>query len=259
MPLDSNKVTTSQFYLVSTGIGDPDNITLRALKTIEKADVIFASTQLQAKFNELLKGKELYETGRGLFTSLARRKSPEEEVAAREESTRRIIRDAIAAGKIVVVLDYGDPMVYGPQSGYITEFSDLHPLIVPGISSFNAANATIAHGLTDGPNSESVILTTAKVARAGYDGTDALVKLSETQSTMAFFTMGIELAEVIKQLKKNYPDNTPIAIAFNAGYSEKQSVLHATLNTIVEAVGDKPLPFEHMIYVGGFLRENGHK
>lgn len=259
MPLDSNKLTTSQFYLVSTGVGDPDNITLRALKTIEKADVIFASTQLQEKFNDLLKGKELHETGRGLFTSLARRKSPEEEVVALEEQTRRIIREAITAGKTVAVLDYGDPMVYGPQSGYITEFRDLYPIIVPGISSFNASNAAIARGLTDGPTSESVILTTAKVARAGYDGTDSLVRLSETQSTMAFFTMGIELAEVVRQLKKNYPGNTPIAIAFNAGYSEKQSVLHATLDTIVEAVSDKPLPFEHMIYVGDFLRENGYK
>ena len=178
---------------------------------------------------------------------------------ALEVQTRRIIREAVAAGKTIAVLDYGDPMIYGPQSGFISEFSDLNPMIVPGVSSFNAANAAIARGLTDGPNSESIILTAAKVARAGYEGTDSLVKLSETQSTMAFFTMGVELGEVVQQLKQNYDGNTPIAIVYYAGDLEKQSVLHATLDTIVDAVGDKPLPFEHMIYVGDFLREDGHK
>ena len=147
MSLESNSTTTSQLYLISMGIGDPDNITLRALKTVEKADVIFASTQLQEKFAALLKNKELHNSGHGLFTSLARRKASEDEVVAMEEETRRIIRDAIAGDKIVAVLDYGDPMVYGPQSGYVIEFSDLNPVVIPGISSFNAANAAIARGL----------------------------------------------------------------------------------------------------------------
>ena len=78
MSLESNSTTTSQLYLISMGIGDPDNITLRALKTVEKADVIFASTQLQEKFAALLKNKELHNSGHGLFTSLARRKASED-------------------------------------------------------------------------------------------------------------------------------------------------------------------------------------
>ncbi|NLB32028.1 MAG: tetrapyrrole methylase [Alcaligenaceae bacterium] len=259
MSLNDNKARTSQLYLISMGIGDPDNITLRALKTVEKADVVFASTQLQEKFAALLKNKELHNSGHGLFTSLARRRASEDEVIAMEEETRRLIRDAIAADRIVAVLDYGDPMVYGPQSGYVIEFSDLNPLVIPGVSSFNASNAAIARGLTDGPNSESVILTAAKIAHDGYKGSDSLVKLSETQSTMAFFTMGVDLPEVTRQLKQNYAGNTPIAIVFNAGDSEKQSVLEATLDTIVDKTKGEQLPFEHMIYVGHFLSANGHK
>jgi precorrin-4 methylase len=162
-------------------------------------------------------------------------------------------------GKTVAVLDYGDPMVFGPQAGYINEFSELNPIVVPGISSFNAANAAVARGLTDGPNSESVILTAAKTARENYEGTDTLAKLAETQSTMAFFTMGIDLQEVVKQLKQQYPADTPMAIVFNAGTLEKQSVLHATLDTIVEKIQGQELPFEHMIYIGDFLKENGYK
>lgn len=43
MFLEKNS-SVCQLYLVSMGIGDPDNITLRALKTVEKADVVFANT-----------------------------------------------------------------------------------------------------------------------------------------------------------------------------------------------------------------------
>lgn len=259
MSLEKANSSSSQLYLVSMGIGDPDNITLRALKTVEKADVVFANTNLQKKFSHLLQNKELHEAGHGLFTSLARRKSTDAEVDTMEANTRRVIDEAISVGKTVAVLDYGDPMVFGPQAGYINEFSELNPIVVPGISSFNAANAAVARGLTDGPNSESVILTAAKTARENYEGTDTLAKLAETQSTMAFFTMGIDLQEVVKQLKQQYPADTPMAIVFNAGTLEKQSVLHATLDTIVEKTEGQELPFEHMIYIGDFLKENGYK
>ncbi|CAM5197562.1 hypothetical protein OURE66S_04539 [Oligella ureolytica] len=40
MSLESNSATINQLYLISMGIGDPDNITLRALKTVEKANII---------------------------------------------------------------------------------------------------------------------------------------------------------------------------------------------------------------------------
>lgn len=259
MPLSANKTTNSQFYLVSLGIGDPDNITVRALKTIEKADVIFSISRVPTIFPDLLKDKEVYDAGHGLFSSLARRRFSEEEVLAMEEETRQIIRKAVNAGKTVAVLEYGDPMVYGPQAGYINEFKDLNPIVIPGVSSFNAANAALGRGLTDGPNSETVILTTAKSTSDGYSGTDSLVKLSETRSTMVFFTMKLDIAEVVKQLKQNYPGHTPIAIVLYAGDNEKQSVLQATLDTIVEKTADLTLPFEHMIYVGEFLNDDGHK
>jgi len=251
--LDANGQTSSQFYLVSMGIGDPDNITVRALKTARQADVVFAMTRVQENFSELLQGKEVYNAGHGLFTPMARRKQTDEEVDALEAQTRNIIRKAVNAGKTVAVLDYGDPLVYGPQVGYLKEFQDLNPVVIPGVSSFNAANAVLAQGVTNGPRNESVILTAAKTTREGYQGTDPLVKLAESQSTLAFFTMGLALPEVVRQLMQHYPEKTPVAIVLHAGVAEKQSVLRATLDTIVERTEGGTLPFEHMIYVGEFL------
>lgn len=91
-------------------------------------------------------------------------------------------------------------------------------------------------------------------ARDTYKGSDPLAKLAQTQSTLALFTMRVDLPLVVSQLKQHYPGNTPVAIVSHAGYSDKQQVLRATLDTVVDKVGDSDLPFEHMIYVGDFLQ-----
>src|SRR5690606_1694963 len=143
-------------------------------KTIQQADIVFASPSRQALFADLLAGKQLYDVGHGMFTPMQRRNMSEADANALEAFTRDTIRGAIATGKTVAILDYGDPAVYGPQSGFMHEFRDLSPTVIPGISSFNAANAALATDITDGLESQSVTLTIAKQARDDYDGPDAL-------------------------------------------------------------------------------------
>ncbi|MBK1701649.1 SAM-dependent methyltransferase [Thiococcus pfennigii] len=242
-----------QLYLVSLGIGDPDNITVRAQKTIAGADIVLGMERLREQYGELLRGKDLHEAGHGLFRPLGRRARDGETIAAQEAQVRRLVREAVAAGKRVAVIDYGDPTIYGPQIGYLREFADLDPVVVPGISSFNAANAALGRSLTDGDGSRSVILTAA-AGRRGEGSRDTLEKLAETRSTLVLFTMRSQLPEVIEQLRRQYPGETPIAIVSHAGYAEREQVLTATLDTILERVGGADLPFEHLIYVGDFLR-----
>ncbi|WP_320056199.1 SAM-dependent methyltransferase [Desulfuromonas thiophila] len=261
------------FYLVSTGVGDADNMSVRAWRTIERADVVLAMQPEQAreKYAALLKDKPVYPAGHGLFGRMpqrlavasaqgGRRPGPAAapELADQQQQTRQIVRDAVAAGKTVVLLDAGDPTIYGPQTGYLREFADLAPQVIPGISSFNAANAALGRGITEGRPSRSVILTAAagKTPNApdGYHGRDSLTELAKSQSTLVFFTMGLNLPDVVAQLKTSYPADTPIALVLHAGSAARQRVVRATLESIVAQLGDEPLPFEHLIYVGDFLR-----
>ena len=243
-----------RLYLVSAGIGDPDNITVKAHNILKEADLLFGGRRVAENFPELVKGKEIHEAGHGLFTPMQRRSMEDDKVDAMEQKNRNLIREAIKNGKTVAVVDYGDPMIFGPQTGYLKEFGDLNPVVVPGVSSFNASNAALATGVTSGKNSRSVILASVGSARDTYKGSDPLAKLAQTQSTIALFTMCVDLPLVVSQLKQHYPGNTPVAIVSHAGYSDKQQVLRATLDTVVDKVGDSDLPFEHMIYVGDFLQ-----
>lgn len=242
-----------KLYLVSVGIGDPDNITVKAQKVLKQADLLIGGKRVADNFADLVQGKEIHEAGHGLFTPMQRRNMDDDKASAMEQKNRELIRQAIKQGKTVAVVDYGDPLIFGPQTGYLKEFHDLNPVVIPGVSSFNAANAALGTGITSGKNSQSVILTSVGSARDNYKGSDPLAKLAQTQSTIALFTMRVDLPLVVEQLKQHYPGNTPVAIVSHAGYSDKQQVLRATLDSVVSQVGDSELPFEHMIYVGSFL------
>ncbi|MEW5804374.1 MAG: SAM-dependent methyltransferase [bacterium] len=250
----------TQMYLVSVGSGDPDNITLRAVNVIKDSDIIFCNQGMRDKFPILLQGKEIHDPGFGIFGIYG--KTPEEAKKNKrfnyEEKIREfneidsIIRKAVKDGKIVSVLDSGDPTIYGPNMWYMEAFEDLNPEVVPGLSCFNAANAALKKGVTTGKKTHSVILT-ASFGNEDYSGTDSIEKLAVNQASMVFFTMFLDLEEVVKQLRVYYPPDTPIAIVLYAGYREKEEIVQGTLDTILEKTKGGKLPHEHLIYVGDFL------
>ncbi len=256
----AKKQANTQLYLVSMGNGDTDNITLRAINIIKDSDIIFCSKRTRDKFPILLQGKEVHDPGFGLFAIYGKKPEDakknkrfkyEEKIKQLHEITT-IIRSAVKKGKVVSVLCSGDPTIYGPNMWYLEAFEDLDPEVIPGVSCFNAANAVLRKGVTSGIKTHSVILT-ASFRREEYTGPDSIEKLARNQATMVFFTMFLNLEKVVEKLKTNYPPDTPIAIVLFAGYKEKEKIIHATLDTIMQKTKGKKLPFEHLIYVGDFL------
>jgi precorrin-4/cobalt-precorrin-4 C11-methyltransferase len=252
-----------QYYLVGIGPGDPDLMTLRAVKVIEKCDVIFCSKSIQTKLADYLKGKTVYTDYWRLFPYYGRKpdeftgeaKRECEEYNRKQNECIQLIRQAIANGKNVAMLDNGDPLVYGPCAWTLEALEDLKPTVVPGVSSFNAANAALKRGVTTSDRTRSVIL-----AAADFPGTeDTIEKLSVHQTTMALFTMRAEFKDFVTKLSLKYPPSTPIAIVQYAGYAEREKVTQTTLGNALKDIDPKSLPFEYMIYVGDFLKHRYNK
>lgn len=259
---------TGKLYLVSTGCGDLDNMTIKAHKVIESADVVFTMRGDAGRFSDLLQGKEIHAAGHILFSfsnkqsdqhnhegkALAQKEKKHEHGPTSEEKKneiRSVIRNAVKDGKTVAILDGGDPTIFGPQMGYIKEFADLNPTIIPGVSSFNAANAALKRSVVGGASMRSIALTSSPRPR-GTSVLDASEK-ADPRDAIVFFTMHSDLSETVAELKKHYSDDTPIAIVLYAGYSDKEKVIQGTLDDIVSKVGSDRLPFEHLIYVGSFI------
>ncbi len=268
---------TPKFYLVGVGPGDPDLITLRGLNVVKEADVIVCTKTpetskhklgayfaFEEKFAPYIEGKELVHTdwflGRYYGNDPSELQGEErrkcDEIARTRNDVIAQLRRAVKEGKTVAVLSKGDPLIYGPHAWYLEEFEDVDPVVVPGLSSFNAANAALARGVTAGEHTRSVILT------AGYNSpgtTDSIEKLSALRCTMVLFTMGTQFPECVKELSVNYPPETPVAVVKHAGYMGKEEVIQGTLGTIVGQLGSENLPFEYLVYVGDFLTHRHKK
>lgn len=231
-----------RLYLVSLGTGDPDNITLRALNTIKKSSVIFCMDRVDGQFPGLLDGKEVHKTNVSVHRTFMRKSDKQDEALREVDRISRIVRKAVAEGKTVSVLDYGDPTIYGPNMWFLEAFEDLNPEIITGVSSFNMANAALKKGVTAGENTRSVVLT---------NGTD-VEKLAAARTSMVFFTMHEDVPGIVKKLKNVYPANTPVAVVADAGFRQKEKIIQATLSTIEEKIQKEELSL-YLVYVGDFL------
>ena len=257
-PMAAAEKMECRLYLVGMGPGAADLITLRAINTIKKADLVFCSEKMQKTFASCVQGKEM--GGRDywrLFPFYGKNPAelPEpqqaeaEKLAAKRAEFIAKVRKATADGKTVAILDNGDPMIYGPWEWCLEEFEDLHPIVVPGLSSFNAGNAALGKGVTTSDRTKAVILTSTD-----WPGkTDTIEELSKHRSTMVIFTMRSEFPEFIRKLSVNYPPETPVAVVKLAGDPDNQEVVRGTLTTILAQIGQQKLPFEYLIYVGNFL------
>lgn len=248
---------SKQLYLVGVGPGDPDLITLRALNVMNSADLVFCSPGIEEKFARYLQRKKVVHGYWRLFPYYG--KDPAElegderrecqQIAGRRDAFIEQVRRAVRERKTVAILDNGDPLIYGPWAWCLEEFEDLDPVVVPGVSCFNAANAALARGITTSKSTKSVILT----ATDWPGKTDTIERLSVHGSTMVLFTMRAEFKEFVDKLSVNYPPETPVAVVKHAGYAEKEEVIQGTLRTILDRIDHQKLPFEYLIYVGDFL------
>lgn len=250
----AEKNSAGGFRLVSIGVGDPDLITVRAIDRIKESDIIICRQSVEKEFKEYLEGKTIWEGAFdewrtwdqdcGEITDREKREKCINDQEVREKLEEKI-RKAVDEGKTVSVLGQGDLMVYGgPYRWYLEAFEDLDPEIVPGVSCLNAANANLGKDIMSGKKTSSAVLT-------HYRDID---KVAEHQPTLIVFTMHTEFEDLVEKLRRYYPEDTPVSVVFYAGYKKKEYRISGNLDTILKKTEGKDFPFEHLVYVGDFMK-----
>ena len=253
-----------RIYLVGVGPGDPELITMRAMNVIRGADLIVCWEGIRERFERELEGKKIIQPPKGVWVwfgygkKASDFKGKELDKFRRSEKARaQIITQVyrtVTDGKTVAFLSHGDPLIYGPWVWVLKEFKEIKPIVIPGLSSFNAANAALRKGVTSGKGTKSVILTMPDLP--GLAKTDTIDKLARHRATMVIFmpfVRGTKLVDLVQRLSAHYPIETPIALVSYAGFKKKEAVIKGTLSNILSKVDHQKLPFETLVYVGDFL------
>jgi len=251
---------SGKFSIVGMGT-TPDLMTIRAVQCVKQADVVILSEEWDKDaWKDLIGGKEIWFLGHSsqMFYGVDAQKLKNQ--AAKEKAMRMAryrqeiidkIKDAVDKGKNVASLQWGDPMMYGITYFFEMLPKDIPSEIIPGVGAFQAASAAVKMSPPYGWDTSSVILT-----MADWSGrSDTNEKLMVTQTSMIFYTMHLNYPLLFEQLKRHYPQDTPIAIVNHAGDRKRQKVITSTVGRFLTEIKYQELPEEaHMLLVGKFLK-----
>jgi precorrin-4 methylase len=234
------------------------------VEAIGKARVILSTRHARDSFADYLKGKEWIEFPGMRWKALHRLDESERlerirKTCSMRSEAREKIKTAVEQGKIAAVLLPGDPGFFSPIDWFAKNIPAEQIEIVPGISAVNAASAALKRSLVTGTNTESVIIT-APEAVGGlipHELTgrrrDTIEELSRPQTNLVFFMALFRIGGLIARLRKKYPDKTPAAVVYKAGFRDGEKVVSGTLGDIEQKIGEEKERFMGLFLVGPFL------
>lgn len=230
--------------LVGAGPGDPELLTLKALRLIQEADTIIQDALADAR-----------------ILDYARRDADIIDVAKRggkcstpQLRINNLMLEHANEGKRVVRLKGGDPMVFG-RGGEELEFLRGHGIefsVVPGVTAATGCAAYAGIPLTHRDHAHSVHLVTAH----GKNSIDRLdwASLARKSQTLAFYMAVARLPKVqASLLAHGQIGSTPVAIVEN-GARPDQRVLTGRLDRLHDLAVRHSVASPAMLYVGDVAR-----
>lgn len=237
---DRRAAPAGSVALIGAGPGDPDLLTVKALRLMQDADVVV---------HDALLGEGILDCVRrdADRIDVGKRKGKH---SVRQDEINEILLSHARAGKRVVRLKGGDPFVFG-RGGEELSYLRRHGIsveIVPGVTAALGAAASCAIPLTDRRHASSVTFITGHGKDGALDIEPAL--LAEGRNTIVVY-MGVSVAGGIAEraIAAGRAASTPVAVIERATQPD-QRVLRGTLASLGTLVEDHAVRGPALLVIG---------
>ncbi|NEQ88562.1 MAG: precorrin-4 C(11)-methyltransferase, partial [Moorea sp. SIO2I5] len=187
----------------------PDLLTVKALKILQKADVIIVADSLVPK--------QMLESVRADAEIIRSGNKTLEEIVP-------LMIERVRSHKSVVRLHSGDLTLYSAiheQMQALSEASIPFELI-PGISAFQAAAANLGVELTIPGLVQTIILTRISGRATAVPDSEELASLAAHQASLCLYLSARHVEAAQAKLLKHYSADTPVAVCFRIGWPDEK-------------------------------------
>ncbi|CAM3488773.1 uroporphyrinogen-III C-methyltransferase [Polaromonas hydrogenivorans] len=239
-------MNNSKVTLVGAGPGDPELLTLKALKAIQNATVLFVDDLVSAEIVAFASSgaRIVYVGKRGGCKSTP------------QAFIEKLMVMAAREGENVVRLKGGDPFIFGRGGEEVEHLqaAGIRVEVINGITAGLAAVTSLGVPLTHRQHAHGVVFVTGH-AKPGDAGTDwrALAATAHSARLTLVIYMGVSGAERIQnELLSGLPADTPVAVIQNASLSSQRHIT-TTLGRLAYDINLSGLASPSVIVVGDVI------
>jgi uroporphyrin-III C-methyltransferase/precorrin-2 dehydrogenase/sirohydrochlorin ferrochelatase len=229
-----------QVALVGAGPGDPELLTVKAVRLIQTADVVLHDDLVPEAILDLASpSAEIVNVGKRCGTK-----------TITQHETNILMIEHARENRSVVRLKSGDPLLFGRAAEEIAALTEAGVSfeVVPGVSAAFAAAAAIGCSLTDRDLASNVIFSTGHHAQSHNHA--ALPALED--ATRVVYMPGRDLRLLAEEwLLEGLPADLPCAVVSRAAQPEQQ-VVHTTLGALGET---EPAAAPSLLIAGWAVKE----